>query len=137
MNERPCIVAIGAHAADMEFTAGATLLKHARNGWDAHIIHLTLGEKGNPHLSPDEYGAQKRREAEAAAQILQVTPHFLPYRDGELTVSDDIARELAKWLRRLRPQVVITHWRDSIHSDHTATYFLVRRALFLAANPHF
>jgi LmbE family N-acetylglucosaminyl deacetylase len=137
MNERPCIVAIGAHAADMEFTAGATLLKHARNGWDAHIIHLTLGEKGNPHLSPDEYGAQKRREAEAAAQILQAMPHFLPYRDGELTVGDDIARELAKWLRRLRPQVIITHWRDSIHSDHTATYFLVRRALFLAANPHF
>jgi LmbE family N-acetylglucosaminyl deacetylase len=137
MNERPCIVAIGAHAADMEFTAGATLLKHARNGWDAHIIHLTLGEKGDPHLSPDEYGAQKRREAEAAAQILQATPHFLPYRDGELTVGDDIARELAKWLRRLRPQVIITHWRDSIHSDHTATYFLVRRALFLAANPHF
>jgi LmbE family N-acetylglucosaminyl deacetylase len=76
MNERPCIVAIGAHAADMEFTAGATLLKHARNGWDAHIIHLTLGEKGNPHLSPDEYGAQKQREAEAAVQILQATPHF-------------------------------------------------------------
>ncbi len=137
MHERPCIVAIGAHAADMEFTAGATLLKHARNGWDAHIIHLTLGEKGNPNLSPDAYGEQKRREAEAAAQILQTTPHFLPYRDGELTVSDDIAYELAKWLRRLRPQVVITHWRDSIHSDHTATYFLVRRALFLAANPHF
>lgn len=137
MNERPCIVAIGAHAADMEFTAGATLLKHARNGWDAHIIHLTLGEKGNPNLSPQAYGEQKRQEAEAAAQILQTTPHFLSYRDGELTVSDDIAYELAKWLRRLRPQVVITHWRDSIHSDHTATYFLVRRALFLAANPHF
>jgi LmbE family N-acetylglucosaminyl deacetylase len=62
---------------------------------------------------------------------------FLPYRDGELTVGDDIACELAKWLRRLRPQVIITHWRDSIHSDHTATYFLVRCALFLAANPHF
>jgi len=48
----------------MEFTAGATLLKHARSGWEVHIVHLTLGEKGNPQLSPEEYGAQKRKEAE-------------------------------------------------------------------------
>ena len=137
LSQKPCIVAVGAHAADMEFTAGATLLKHARSGWEAHIIHLTLGEKGNFRLSPDEYGAQKRREAEEAAKILKVTPHFLSYRDGELTVSDEIACELANLLRRLQPQVVITHWRESIHSDHTATYHLTRRAIFMASNPHF
>ena len=121
----------------MEFTAGATLLKHARSGWEAHIVHLTLGEKGNPRLPPDEYGAQKRREAEEAAKILQATPHFLPYQDGELTVADEIARELAKLLRKLQPQVVITHWRGSIHNDHTATYHLTHRAVFIAANPLF
>lgn len=137
MEQQNCVVAIGAHAADMEFTAGATLLKHARNGWSVHIVHLTLGEKGDPNLSPEEYGLQKRREAESAAQILQATPHFLPYRDGELVVSNEIASEIAKLLRQLQPQVVITHWRDSIHSDHTATHFLTRRAVFMAANPHF
>lgn len=137
MSQRLCIVAIGAHAADMEFTAGATLLKHARSGWEVHIVHLTLGEKGNPQLSPEEYGAQKRKEAEEAAKILQATPHFLPYRDGELTVSDEIARELARLLRELQPQVVITHWRESIHSDHTAAHYLTHRAIFMAANPHF
>ena len=46
MPDKPCIVAIGAHAADMEFSAGGALLLHAREGWDAHIINLTLGEKG-------------------------------------------------------------------------------------------
>jgi len=137
VGERKCIVAVGAHSADMEFSAGATLLKHARNGWEVHIVHLTLGEKGNPRLSPEEYGAQKRRESEAAAELLQATPHFLPYRDGELTVSDEIAREIAKLLRQLQPQVVITHWRESIHSDHIATHHLTKRAIFMAANPHF
>jgi len=29
--DKPCIVAVGAHAADMEFSAGAVLLKHARD----------------------------------------------------------------------------------------------------------
>jgi LmbE family N-acetylglucosaminyl deacetylase len=132
-----CIVAVGAHAADAEFSAGATLLKHVREGWAAHVVHLTLGEKGNPHLSPEEYGAQKRREAEAAAKLLNATPHFLPFRDGELSVNDDIAGTLARLLRQLQPQVVITHWRDGIHADHTATYHLTRRAVFMAAIPHF
>jgi len=135
--ERPCIVAIGAHAADVEFTSGAALLKHAVAGWDAHIVHLTLGEKGNARLSPAEYGAQKQREAEAAAAALRATPHFLPYRDGELPREDSVAAELAKLFRRLRPQVIVTHWRESIHDDHTAAYHLAHRGFFMAANAHF
>ena len=33
--------------------------------------------------------------------------------------------------------MVIAHWRDSIHGDHTAAYHLTRRACFLAAIKHF
>ncbi|NDK10718.1 MAG: hypothetical protein GW911_01515, partial [Armatimonadetes bacterium] len=133
----PCIIAIGAHAADMEFTAGATLLKHARHGWAAHLVHLTLGEKGHARLSPSEYGAQKRQEAEDAARLLQATPHFLPWCDGELRVDDSTAAELARLFRQLRPTCLVTHWRDSIHGDHTAAHHLTHRALFMAANRHF
>ncbi|MSR83805.1 MAG: PIG-L family deacetylase [Candidatus Latescibacteria bacterium] len=68
MADQPCIVAIGAHTADMEFTAGATLLKHVRQSWDAHVVSLTLGEKGSARLSPAEYGAQKKAEAEQAGR---------------------------------------------------------------------
>ena len=137
MSETRCIVAVAAHAADMEFSAGAALLKHARQGWNAHIIQLTLGEKGSAKLSPEEYGAQKRAEAKAAAELLGATPHFLPYADGELAVTDDVARELATLFRRLQPTAIIAHWRGSIHADHTAAHDLTRRALFMAANPHF
>lgn len=137
MPATPCIVAIGAHAADMEFSAGAALLKHAQAGWDAHIIHLTLGEKGSATLSPTAYGAQKRAEAQAAAAVLQATPHFLPFADGELFPTEEAALAVARILRQVQPQVVITHWRESIHSDHTAAHAITRRALFLAGLPHF
>ncbi len=137
MPDEPVILAIGAHAADVEFSAGATLLKHARQGWQAHLVHLTLGEKGSASLSPDEYAAQKRTEALAAAEALQASAHILPFRDAELTVTDEVAREIALLLRRLRPEVVITHWRESIHADHTAAHQLTHRALFMAQNPHF
>ncbi|MFA6108252.1 MAG: PIG-L family deacetylase [Candidatus Latescibacterota bacterium] len=137
MTPKPCIVAVGAHAADMEFAAGGTLLKHARQGWEVHLVHLTLGEKGSGTLTPAEYGAQKRREAEEAARLLQGTAHFLPYRDGELPVNDEVAAELAVVLRRLQPQVILTHWPGSIHLDHTNAYHLTLRAHFMAAIRHF
>ena len=137
MSASPRIVAIGAHAADMEFSAGATLLKHARQGWDAHIINLTLGEKGSATLSPEEYADQKKQEAEVCAQILQATQHFLPYLDGELPNNDEVAHQIAVLLRKLQPQVIITHWHGSIHLDHTHTYHLARRAHFMAAIKHF
>ncbi|MGQ9732964.1 MAG: PIG-L deacetylase family protein, partial [Candidatus Zipacnadales bacterium] len=135
--ERRCVVAVAAHAADMEFSAGATLLKHVRLGWEAHIIQLTLGEKGDARLSPCKYGVQKREEAKAACKLLGVKPHFLPFADGELTVTEEVARPLAVLFRRLQPNVIITHWRNSIHADHIAAHYLMRRAFFMATNPHF
>ena len=57
------ILAIGAHAGDMELTAGALLIKQHKLGDRVVILHMTLGEGGNPRLSPAVYGAQKRREA--------------------------------------------------------------------------
>lgn len=137
MKEKSCIVAVGAHAADMEFAAGGALLKHARQGWDAHIVHLTLGEKGSGTLSAAEYAAQKRREAEEAARLLQATPHFFPYADGELPNTDEVARELALLLRRLQPEVLLAHWHGSIHLDHTHAHHLTLRAHFMAAIRHF
>jgi len=137
VDQPACIVAVAAHAADMEFSAGATLRKHVRDGWVAHIIQLTLGEKGNPRISAAEYGAQKRAEAEVAASVLGLTPHFLPFRDGELRVTEEAANSVATLLRKLQPSVVIAHWRESIHSDHTAAHHLTRSALFMASNPHF
>jgi len=137
MSDSSCLVAVGAHAADMEFAAGATLVKHVRQGWKAHIVHLTLGEKGSATLSAGEYATQKQAEAEAAARLLGATPHFFPYKDGELPVTDDLAGQLALLLRRLQPRVILTHWPGSIHLDHTNTYHLTRRAHFMAAIRHF
>lgn len=137
MSANPSIVAVGAHAADMEFAAGGALLKHARAGWDAHLVHLTLGEKGSAVLTPAEYAAQKRAEAEEAARRLQATPHFFQHADGELHGEETVATELARLLRRLQPQVILTHWPGSIHLDHTNAHHLTLRAHFLAAIRHF
>ena len=73
MEERKIVLAIGAHAGDMEVSCGAVLYKHVRQGDRVVLLHLTPGEGGNPRMTPAAYGAQKRREAEAIAKVHTVT----------------------------------------------------------------
>ena len=64
------ILAIGAHAGDAELTSGPLLAAERARGSRIVILDLTLGEKGHPTLTPEQYGAQKRSEAERVAQAL-------------------------------------------------------------------
>jgi LmbE family N-acetylglucosaminyl deacetylase len=97
------------------------------------VLHLTLGEGGNPRLSPEAYGAQKRREATAVATTLGAEAIFGPYRDGEIPNDDAARRYVADVIRRVRPTHVLTHWRESLHKDHAATHAIVRDAVLLAS----
>ena len=127
------ILAVGAHCGDMEITTGAILARHARAGDRVVILHLTLGERGNPKLAPEAYGAQKRREAEEAARVLGAEVLFGPYRDAELPDDEPARRYVAEVIRKIRPTHILTHWKNSIHRDHAATHAIVRDALLLAS----
>jgi LmbE family N-acetylglucosaminyl deacetylase len=127
------ILAVGAHAGDMEVAAGAVLIKHVQRGDRAVILHLTLGEGGNPRLAPQTYGAQKRSEALAAAKAIGAEAIFAPYRDGELPDDEEARRYIAGVLRRVKPTHVLTHWRHSLHRDHAAAHAIVVDAVLLAS----
>ena len=127
------ILAIGAHAGDMELTAGLVLAKQRQLGDRIVFLHLTLGERGHPTLGASAYGDQKRREAQAAAKAIGAEAMFGPYRDGELP-NDEVARHyVADVIRRVRPSLIITHWRESLHRDHATTHAVVVDAVLLAA----
>ena len=127
------ILAIGAHAGDMELTAGALLIKQHKLGDRIVILQMTLGEGGNPRLSPTVYGAQKRREALAADSVIGAETIFAPYRDGEIPNDDAVRRYVADVIRTVKPAYIITHWSQSIHKDHTNTSLIVQDAVLLAS----
>jgi LmbE family N-acetylglucosaminyl deacetylase len=127
------ILAIGAHCGDVEVTCGAVLAKHSRLGDRIHILHLTLGEGGNPDMTPQAYGEQKHREAEASARLIGAESIFAPYRDGELPNTEEVRRYVADVIRQVKPTHIITHWRNSIHKDHSATHAIVNDAVLLAS----
>jgi len=126
-------LAIGAHCGDMEVTCAAVLAKQKKLGDRIVFLHLTLGEGGNPKLSPNEYGAQKRREAEAAAKVIGAEVLFGPYKDGELPNDEAVRRYVADVIRQVKPTHIITHWRTSIHKDHANTHHIVMDAILLAS----
>ena len=129
------ILAIGAHAGDMEVTAGALLIKQHKAGDRVVILHMTLGEGGNPKMSPADYGAQKRREALAVDSALGAETIFAPYKDGELPDDEAVRLYVANVIRQVKPTYVITHWQKSIHKDHSRTSAIVQDAVLLASLP--
>src|SRR5262245_19241429 len=104
------LVCVGAHAADMEFTAGAGAAKYTRAGHRATFLHLTLGERGHRSLSAGEYAEQKQREAGRASEALGAAARWFDIPDGELRADEETKRRLAVALRELRPTVLVTHW---------------------------
>jgi LmbE family N-acetylglucosaminyl deacetylase len=127
------ILAVGAHCGDIEVSCGAILAKHRRRGDRVVLLHLTLGEGGNPKMLPQLYGEQKRREASAAAAAIGGEAMFGPYHDGEIPSSEEACRYVADAIRQVKPTHIITHWRRSIHKDHSRTHLLVNDAVLLAS----
>ena len=127
------VLAIGAHAGDAELTVGAVLARHKRLGDRVVLLHLTLGEGGNPSMTPAAYGEQKRREALAAAEALGAEVLFAPWKDGELPSGDEASRYVADVIRQVRPTHVLTHWKTSLHRDHEAAARIVPEAVLLAS----
>ncbi len=129
------ILAIGAHAGDMELTTGAVLLAAHLRGDRVVFLHLTLGEGGNPKLTPAAYGEQKRREALAVASDLGAEVLFGPYKDGEVPNDEASRRYVAEVIRQVKPTHIITHWKESFHKDHANTSAVVQDAVLLASLP--
>lgn len=126
------LLAIGAHAGDLDLTAGAVLAQHVQAGDRATLLHLTPGERGHPTVPPAAYAVQKREEAAAFAEKIGADVRFLDYEDGLLPEDEDVKLRVADQIRELRPDVLLTHWSASIHKDHARTHRIVEDARFYA-----
>ncbi len=137
-------LAIAAHPDDIEFGCGATLAKWAAGGCEVSHLVCTDGSKGTWDAEADTAELVRVRQAEqrAAAAALGGTGEvvFLGRLDGELEADRETTSELARWIRVLRPDVVLGHdpWkRYRLHPDHRAAGYLTVDAIVAARDPHF
>lgn len=138
------VLCVAPHPDDAEFMAGATMAKWARNGAYIHFLLVTDGVSGSrdPDQTPERLAEIRREEQRNAARILgaqDVT--FLGYHDGRVEPSLALRFDIARVIRRVRPDVVITQdpmFRYSPtyinHPDHRAVADATLAAIMPTAN---
>jgi len=137
-------LAIGAHPDDIEFGCGGTLAKWAAAGCRISHLVCTDGSKGTWDAEADTTAlvATRQQEQRAASRALGGAGEvvFLGWTDGELEAGLRQRWEVAYWIRRLRPDVVLGHdpWkRYRLHPDHRHAGLLVTEGIVAARDPHF
>ena len=137
-------LAIGAHPDDIELNAGATLAKWASAGCGVSLLVCTDGSKGtwDPNADLEKLVAVRQEEQRESAGRLGAAGEvvFLGWVDGELESGAEPRRQVASWIRTLRPTVVLGHdpWRRwRLHPDHRHAGWLTVDGIAAARDPHF
>ena len=122
------ILAFGAHPDDVEISAGATLLKYAKEGKSIGVIDLTEGELGTRGSVEQRY-----KEAQAASEILQLKIRKnLQLGDGVFDLSHANKLKVIELIRLYQPQLVLANSLKDRHPDHGRAAQLVADACYLS-----
>jgi len=131
------IAAFGAHAGDMEITAGALLMKYSHHGASTMTIHA-LRPSGKwakpPNLTVEQYAQQRYDQAFQVGKLLGTQIRFMGYKEGEPFESEDMISKVCGVLADFEPDIVLTHWKGSYHPDHILTFLNVNEGINRAKN---
>jgi len=141
------VLVVVAHPDDVDFGAAGTVARWVDEGLDVAYLIVTRGDAGGFDDTPrDRMPVLREAEQRAAAKAVGVEQvDFLDgYRDGTLTPSLDLRRDITRAIRRYRPDRILTsspirRW-DRIagpgHPDHLAVGEATTCAIYLdARNP--
>ncbi len=143
------VLCVFAHPDDADIGAGGTIAKWSAAGATVTLVVAALGDKGtlDPMMDPAALVAERASELKSASAELGVSEVIkLGAGDGEI-VNDSALREtLVAIVRRIRPDVVMSHDPGAIyfgstyfnHRDHRELGFAVLDAVFPASHlPHY
>lgn len=109
--KKKTLLAIGAHADDIDFTAAGTVAKLVSEGWDIYYLICTDSSLGtaDPQMTPQRLARIRKDEQLQAANILGVkNVFFLQHKDTELAVDKKLKEEITRFIRKLKPHTIIT-----------------------------
>ncbi|MDO8750638.1 MAG: PIG-L deacetylase family protein [Dehalococcoidia bacterium] len=136
-----------AHPDDAEFGCSGTVAKWCREGMEVVYVIVTDGSKGTSdrEITPKELSEMRRREQVAAGKVLGLKDVvFLGHPDAYLQPTLEVRRDIAREIRRYRPDILITlsPMRNLNingylgHPDHLAVGEATLSAVYPAARDH-
>ena len=124
------ILVVTAHPDDVDFGTSGSVATWVTAGIEVTYCIVTDGDAGgNDRSVPRSEMARLRREEQtAAALVVGVTDlRFLGYPDGRLVADLGLRKDIARVIRQVRPQRVVTQSPDRVwsriyasHPDHLA-----------------
>jgi LmbE family N-acetylglucosaminyl deacetylase len=132
MSEIKRVVSIGAHSLDAEILGGPIMLKYAKDGAHCTYIHVTQGRLEDPNATQeakDEYLKEFLNQNKCAAQKLNGDTIWLGYVSNNMPSLDEFSERLERYFIDEKVDLVITHWRGSMHPRHINTHDAVTTAV--------
>lgn len=136
------VLCVVAHPDDMEYGGSAAVARWTRRGATVSYLLLTAGEAGIRDRDPSDVGPLRRGEQEAACRAVGVTDlRVLDLPDGTLQYGLDLRRRIARVIREVRPDTVVTiDWSVEAgwglnQADHRVAGMAALDALRDADNP--
>ncbi len=122
------VLIVMAHPDDGEFGCGGTLARWAAEGRDIHYCLITdgqAGDQGDKEITSEQLAAKRQVEAQDAANALGVRHPviFLHYPDSRLEPTLQLRSDIARVIRRVKPDVVICqdptrYWSGQGYINH-------------------
>jgi len=126
------VVSIGAHSLDAELLGGPLLLKYAKNGAHCTLIHVTQGRLEDPAATEEAkkgYLQELLNQNKRAAEKLGADTIWLGYVSSNMPSTEEFQKRLAGYFIEEKVELVITHWRGSMHPRHINTHDAVTGAV--------
>src|SRR3954467_11376663 len=102
------VLCVVAHPDDVEYGTSSAVAAWTTRGIDVAYLLLTRGEAGMDASVPDRTRELRTREQLRAAEAVGVTEvAFLDHPDGVLVYGLDLRRDIAREIRRYRPDAVL------------------------------
>lgn len=102
-------LAIVAHPDDLEYGAAGAIAVWTSQGKDIAYLLVTRGEAGIDSIPPPEAGPLREAEQRAGSAAVGVhSVEFLDHVDGLIEYGVALRRDLARAIRRHRPELVVT-----------------------------
>jgi LmbE family N-acetylglucosaminyl deacetylase len=129
--------AICAHPDDIEFHMAGTLLLLKQAGADIHMWNLANGCYGSTVYSKNDTAAIRWGEAQAAAHEAGATIYPPVVDDLNIFYAADLIARVASVIRRVQPDIILTHPPQDYMEDHMNTCRVVLSAAFTRNMPNY
>ncbi|MCP3965157.1 MAG: LmbE family protein [Lentisphaerae bacterium] len=123
-------IAIACHPDDIEFMMVGTLIKLKEAGYEIHYLNIANGSLDTNQYDYETIVRIRREEAIAACKVIGAHFHESISDDMEVAYNLDQLSKVVGVIRRVKPEIVLTHGPYDYMEDHVSAGRLAVSAAF-------